>query len=121
MTTIVAPAVAIAPTLAKSKTERPDPSAKVIAALAERGLLGLLDDVCRLHCVTRAEVCSRNRSKSVSHARKDLWSRMRRHRFLAFSYVELGRLFVRNHTTVMLGVRSFEARQAQMLAVDDAA
>ncbi|MFO0739154.1 MAG: helix-turn-helix domain-containing protein [Labilithrix sp.] len=85
----------------------------VISALAERDLLGLLDRVCREHHVTRAEVCSRNRSRSVANARHDLWWRLRHLHSLAFSYVEIGRLFERNHTTVLHGVRAWEA---QMLA-----
>lgn len=82
----------------------------VIAALSERDLLGLLDDVCRAHHVTRSDVCSRNRSRAVANARHEVWWRLRS---LAFSYVEIGRLFDRNHTTVLHGVRAWEA---QMLA-----
>ena len=83
-------------------------SMNVLTALTERGLLGRLDEVCRLHHVTRAEVCSRSRSRAVSNARQDLWWRLRHDVTLRFSYMEIGRLFARNHTTVMHGVRAFE-------------
>lgn len=90
----------------------------ILFALFERDLLGLLDAVCRAHHVTRAEVCSRNRSRSVANARHDLWWRLRNDGSLSFSYVEIGRLFARNHTTVLHGVRAWEA---QMLAPSRAA
>ena len=88
----------------------------VLAALTERGLVYLLDEVCRTHHVTRDEVTGRNRSRSVSFARQDLWWRLRESH--GFSYVELGRIFARNHTTVLHGVRAWGT---QMLAVRRAA
>lgn len=91
-------------------------NAAVITALGERGLLSMLDDVCRRHHVTREEVAGRTRTRSVSFARQDLWSRLRKQ--LGFSYAEIGRLFARNHTTVLHGVRAWET---QMLAVRHAA
>ena len=87
----------------------------VLHALKERGLLFLLDEICRQHHVSREEITGRNRTRSVSLARHDLWQRLRE---LGFSYVEIGRLFERNHTTVLHGVRAWET---QMLAVRSAA
>ncbi len=80
----------------------------VLAALTERDLVEVLDQVCRIHHVTRAEICGRSRSRTVSFARHDLWWRLRNHATLSFSYIELGRLFDRNHTTVLHGVRAWE-------------
>ena len=88
----------------------------VLAALTERGLVDLLDEVCRTHHVTRDEITGRSRSRSVSFARQDLWWRLREAH--GYSYVELGRLFARNHTTVLHGTRRWES---QMLAVRRAA
>lgn len=95
---------------------RPIAENPVLHALTERGLLYMLEDVCHRHHVTREEVTSRNRTRSVSFARQDLWWRMRE--TFGFSYVEIGRLFARNHTTVLHGIRAWEA---QMLAVRRAA
>lgn len=88
----------------------------VLAALTERGLVGLLDEVCRAHHVTRDEITGRSRSRSVAFARQDLWWRLRE--AYGFSYGELGRIFARNHTTVLHGLRRWES---QMLAVPRAA
>lgn len=62
--------------------------------------------------MTRAEVCGRGRTRKVSAARQELWWRLRHDEAMTFSYVEIGRLFERNHTTVMLGVRAWEERWA---------
>jgi chromosomal replication initiation ATPase DnaA len=66
----------------------------VINALSERNLIAHLDDVCRAHHVTRIEVCSPARSRSIVAARHELWWRLRQ---LKLSYVEIARLFERNH------------------------
>ncbi|MBX3228038.1 MAG: hypothetical protein KIT84_27565 [Labilithrix sp.] len=82
----------------------------VLQALIDRDLTELLDDVCRRHHVTRDDVCGRGRTRAVSAARQELWWRLRNHPTTAFSYLEIGRLFDRNHTTVLFGVRAWEAR-----------
>ena len=87
----------------------------VIHALDERNLLGYLDEVCRAHHVTRIEVCSIDRSRSIVTARHELWWRLRQ---LKLSYVEIARLFGRNHTSVLHGVTR---RDEQILAQPRAA
>ena len=77
----------------------------ILDGLCERDLVGLLDDICRTRGVTREEVCGRKRTKNVARARQELWSRLRRDP--GMSYGEIARLFGRNHTTVMTGVRAF--------------
>jgi chromosomal replication initiation ATPase DnaA len=80
----------------------------VLSTLIERHLVQVLDKVCKAHHVTRAEVCSRARSQRVAVARHQLWWELY-NQARPFSYAELGRMFERNHTTVMHGVRMWEA------------
>ncbi len=80
-------------------------SEPVLEALACRGLLDLLDTVCSARCVTREELCGRLRTKNVASARHELWSRLRRDP--GMSYDEIARLFGRDRTTVMAGVKAF--------------
>ena len=84
----------------------------VLDALVERDLTALLDEVCRHRAVTHAEVCSAVRTKGVAQARHELWWRLRHHPDLAFSLEEIGRLFRRDHTTVLRGVRAHAQRLA---------
>jgi chromosomal replication initiation ATPase DnaA len=77
----------------------------ILEALASRDLLDLLDSVCRARGVTREELCGRRRTKNVVFARQELWWHLRRHP--GMSYDEIGRLFDRNRTTIMGGVRSY--------------
>ncbi len=80
--------------------------ARIVEALRDRDLLDLLDAVCRRRSVTREEVCGRGRTRNVARARHELWWELRRNPGMSFG--EIGRLFDRNHTTVMTGVRAFE-------------
>ena len=82
----------------------------VLEALTVRDLTELLDDVCRHHHVTRDEICGRTRTRMVCNARHDLWRRLYHHDSFGFSYVEIGRMFGRHHTTVLHGIRSWEAQ-----------
>ncbi len=87
-------------------------STTVIDALDVRDLLGLVDHVCRARGVTREEVCGRGRTKAVALARHELWWRLRHHPEMSFSYVEIGRLFDRHHTSVFAGIRAHERASA---------
>ena len=80
----------------------------IVAELAARDLLGVVDEVCRARRVTREELCGRGRTKAVASARRELWWRLRHHPDLSFSYEEIGRLFDRDHATVISGVRAHE-------------
>jgi len=89
----------------------------VLDALSERDLVELLDQVCHRRAVTPAEVCGLVRTRAISHARHELWWRLRHHPDLLFSLEELGRLFQRHHSTVLHGIRSHERRLAQDLLI----
>jgi chromosomal replication initiation ATPase DnaA len=82
--------------------------AAIVDELAVRDLLGIVDEVCRARRVTRVELCGRARTKAVASARRELWWRLRHHPELFFSYEDIGRLFGRNHSTVISGVRAHE-------------
>jgi chromosomal replication initiation ATPase DnaA len=81
---------------------------EIAAELAVRDLLELVDEVCRARRITREELCGRGRTKAVASARRELWWRLRHHQELSFSYEEIGRLFDRDHATVISGVRAHE-------------
>lgn len=89
-------------------------SSTILEALTDRDLLSLLDSVCRTRGVTREEVCGRRRTKNVSFARQELWWHLRRHP--GMSYDEIARLFGRNRTTIMSGVRSYLRATASLAA-----
>ena len=88
--------------------------ARIVDALRDRDLLDLLDAVCRRRNVTREEVCGRRRTRNIARARQELWWELRRDPGMSFG--EIARLFDRNHTTVMTGVRVFARTRAAPLA-----
>jgi len=89
-----------------------DSSEAIIRELSQRGLLELVDRVCASRGVTRLELCGACRSRSVAAARQELWWLLRHDPQRHFSYPELGRLFRRDHTTVLHGVAVHERRYA---------
>ncbi len=91
-------------------------SVLVLRALNERDLLALLDDVCRIRAVTRDDVCGDSRTKAVACARHEVWWRLRHHDERFFSFEEIGRLFRRDHATVLHGVRAHARRREQHAA-----
>ena len=83
--------------------------------LRARDLLALVDDVCKRRGVTLDEVCGRTRSQAVSHARQEVWWRLRHHPQRDYSYPEIARLFARDHTTIMAGIRAHVRRASVTL------
>jgi chromosomal replication initiation ATPase DnaA len=84
----------------------------ILGSLAERDLVELLDQVCRRRAVTRDEVCGEARTKAVVRARHEVWWLLRNHPEVSFSFQEIGRLFGRDHATVLHGVRAHAQRVA---------
>lgn len=76
--------------------------------LEERDLLGLVAEVAKRHHATVAEVLGPSRMRHVCLARQGVWYAMRHHSECEWSYPAIGRLFDRDHTTVMAGVRAYE-------------
>jgi chromosomal replication initiation ATPase DnaA len=92
------------------------PSAHQVArALSQRDLLELVGNVCRTHGVTVDEVCGRTRTQAVSWARHETWWRLRHHPERHYSLAEIGRLFGRDHTTVLHGIQAHRLRGAHAL------
>lgn len=91
---------------------RLDPSAQtawLVARVAERGLLPILDDVCQRGHVTREEILGKSRARHIVKARQELWWCLRRHAN-NFSLHEIGKLFLRHHTSVLAGVRAHDQK-----------
>jgi chromosomal replication initiation ATPase DnaA len=93
------------------------PTQRVLDALSERDLVELLDEVCRRCAVTHAGVCGLARTRAISHARHELWWRLRHHPDIRFSLDEIGRLFQRHHATILHGIRAHEHRLGQVLVM----
>lgn len=89
----------------------------ILESLNIRDLVGLLDEICRRRAVTRDEVCGRTRTNAVARARHELWWRLRNHPDISLSFEEIGRLFRRNHATVIHGVRAHERRSTDHTAL----
>jgi len=83
----------------------------VLEALRARDLLDALDDVCRRRHVTRDDLCGRGRTRAAASARQEIWWLLRHHPELNFSFADIGRLFDRDHTTIMAGVDAHERRR----------
>lgn len=79
---------------------------EVIDALSARDLLDLVLDVCRARGVVLHDLCGRDRSQSVSRARQEAWWRIHHHPYRCYSLSEIARLFRRDPSTVLAGVRA---------------
>ena len=82
----------------------------ILAALAVRGLLQLVDAVCARRGVTRDELCGAGRTRAVASARHELWWLVRHHPERYYSYPEIARLFCRDPSTVVCGVAAHQRR-----------
>lgn len=85
-------------------------------ALAERDLLEHVSDLARQHGATVDEVLAQDKTPRVSHARQAIWYALRHHPERRYSYPDIGRLFGRDHSTVLAGVRAHERRLADRSA-----
>ena len=90
----------------------PTHSDAILAALAVRGLLQLVDAVCARRGVTRQELCGAGRTRAVASARHELWWLVRNHPERHYSYPEIGRLFHRDPSTIVCGVAAHQRRYA---------
>lgn len=89
----------------------PNTTADVLAALHAHNLLPLLQHICERRGVVVDDVCGRARSRSVAHARQELWWSIRHDPQRSYSLLEIARLFRRDHTTVSHGVTAHARRQ----------
>ena len=93
-----------------SSKRTPHAVTAIYSALSARNLSALLDEVCEKRGVLLDEICGRRRSLAVALARHELWWRIRNHPERNYSYVEIGRLFRCDHTTIRQGVQAHEKR-----------
>lgn len=84
----------------------------IFSELEARHLTALLAEVCERRGVLVHEVCGRSRALSVSHARQELWWRIRNLPDRAYSLVEIARLFRRNHATIRHGIAAHRRRRS---------
>ena len=78
---------------------------KVSERLEAHGLLELVQTVAHAHGATLAEVCGRARTRGVSAARFACYRALYYHPVFAFSSVEIGRLFGRDHSSILNGIK----------------
>ena len=79
----------------------------ILRGLDDRGLGDLAREVARRHGIPIYEVVGRKRNVSVCSARKELYAVLRQK---ALSLPEIGALLGRDHTTVLMGLRSYHAQ-----------
>jgi len=65
--------------------------------------MNIVREVCEAHDVTRDEIFEKNRSKKMVMARGVIYDRIRKE--LGWSYPKIGKLFGKDHTTILHGVR----------------
>ena len=82
----------------------------IVRDLQERDLISLVLDVCRRRAVTLRELCGRSHRRSVSWARQEVWARLRGDPERFYSFPDIARIFRRDHTTVLAGVRAHAQR-----------
>jgi len=82
----------------------------LIDSLRSRDLFDLVLEICRARGVLVHDVCGRGRSRSVSAARHEAWWRIRHHPARCYSLSDIGRLFDRDHSTILCGLRAHDRR-----------
>jgi chromosomal replication initiation ATPase DnaA len=90
----------------------------VLENLRRRDLLALVREISTRRGVLLDELCGRQRARSVSRARQEVWWRMRHHPERYYSLLEIARLFGRDHGTVLAGVRAHDRRLHAAIASD---
>lgn len=81
-------------------------------ALRARRLLHVAEEVCSERGVLLHEILGAARSRNIVRARHELWWRIRHHPDRSYSFPEIGRLFGRDHTTILAGIESHARRAA---------
>lgn len=65
--------------------------------------MNIVREVCEANDITRDEIFEKNRSKKLVIARGVIYDRIRKE--LGWSYPKIGKLFSKDHTTILHGVR----------------
>jgi chromosomal replication initiation ATPase DnaA len=90
----------------------------VLENLRRRDLLALVREISTRRGVLLDELCGRQRARSVSRARQEVWWRMRHHPERYYSLLEIARLFGRDHGTVVAGIQAHDRRLHAATASD---
>lgn len=86
----------------------------VYGRLADAGLLPFVREFARRRGIPMTQLLSRQRPQSTSKARVELFALV--HDTLGLSFPETGRLFDRDHTTIMSAVNSRRAELDRLYA-----
>lgn len=92
----------------KADGSTPEGRAEIAARLVKLGAYELVTQLAIDHSVAARAILSRDRNKYVVAARFHLWAVIRW--TLDMSLQEMARLFGRDHTTIMHGIRVHESR-----------
>jgi len=84
--------------------------AAVVCDLKARNLLDMVLDICNRRGVLVPELCGRSHRQSIVRARHEVWARLRSDPEHHFSFPDIARLFHRDHSTVIAGVRAHTKR-----------
>lgn len=77
-------------------------------APAPKRMAEIAVEVARAHGLTLVDLKSRNRAQRISHPRQEAMAKM--HQTGRFRLTQIARFFGVDHTTVLYGVRQYEAR-----------
>lgn len=75
---------------------------QILGKLRTRNALDITTDIARQHGVEMRELLSRTRTQHVVRARHSVWRELHSR---GWAYIEIGRVFLMDHTTVMYAVR----------------
>ena len=89
------------------RKKKPPADAELLAGLPGPNTRTMLLPIMKKHCVFWSEVMSDQRQKIYTDARQEMYIRLR---VEGWSYTRIARLFNRDHTTILSGVRSWESR-----------
>lgn len=81
---------------------------RLIDELKQRGLWTLVCSIAKAHFTTPAAVVGRGRLKRNVLARQAVWASL--YAMPDYSLTDLGLIFDRDHTTILMGIRRHEAR-----------
>lgn len=88
--------------------------ARVEVGTPRSRLMSVVDQVADRHGITREQLMSRSHCRRYARPRQEAYWILRRETGLSFPVI--GRLFERDHTTILFGYRAYEARLAEALS-----
>ena len=86
---------------------------RILALLEVRHLTQMVAEICERRGVSALDLCGRDRSLSICHARQELWWQLRNDPGREYSYSEIARLFDRDHATILHGIAAHTRRSCR--------